>query len=814
LVTGFFLQIILATAISEVQAAQSPVSTDRNVAVFNESGHRINNASSGGDATGMATGMASSAASNTLNQWFRQFGTAKVDLRTDTHFTLKGSSLDLLVPLSDSPEDVFFTQGGVRYNDKRVTTNLGLGHRHFTDSWMLGYNAFYDATWNNVNRRWGLGLETWRDNLRLSSNFYHGISGWHNSHQHEKYDERPADGWDVRLDGWLPAIPQIGIKLIYEQYYGKNVALFNNFSNRQKNPHAVTLGLNYTPVPLVTLGAEQKMGKGGINDTQFMANLNYRIGKSWNEQLAPASVKTLRDISNSRLELVNRNNEIVLDYRKQNELQLSLPTRLTGEESAIVTLIPSVKSSNGLDHIEIDDSALLQAGGQLLSVANTAIRIRMPVYQPQPVRLTGVAVDRKGNRSNVAETLLITTPKEAVLSLTPNKREASADGNDSIIVTLHLADHSGVALAKQAVSWRSSGGLLSAISKETDSNGNATVNLTSDMAGSFTVTAIAANKTATTGTLRFTPTVRPQVIVDVDKAIVLANKTDAATYTVTVKDANDQPVAGQSVKWATNLGTLASSSGITDTNGQLKVKLTSAAVGQATVTASTAGQTVNAPVVTFIAETPVATINVDKTNLTANGIDTATYTVTVKNKKGEVIAGQLVNWATNFGTLSSSSGTTDTRGQLQVKLTSTVPGQAIVSAEIAGQIVTASPVTFNVNTFGKPEISTQFAESTGRINKTIADITKYYATYRNIQVGDAVEMSFSINFYPEKNFTKTHTVTAAEVAAGKAIFGPYGGELSGITKSSLLTISAKVTRPSTGETKESDSRDYIIDTEV
>lgn len=39
------------------------------------------------------------------------------------------------------------------------------------------------------------------------------------------YDERPANGYDVRAEAYLPGYPQLGGKLMYEHYQGKNVAL-------------------------------------------------------------------------------------------------------------------------------------------------------------------------------------------------------------------------------------------------------------------------------------------------------------------------------------------------------------------------------------------------------------------------------------------------------------------------------------------------------------------------------------------------------------------------------------------------------------
>ncbi|EKY1894445.1 inverse autotransporter beta domain-containing protein [Salmonella enterica subsp. arizonae serovar 35:z4,z32:-] len=32
-------------------------------------------------------------------------------------------------------------------------------------------------------------------------------------------------------------------------------------ADRQRNPHAIALGLNYPPVPLVTIGVNQRMGQ-------------------------------------------------------------------------------------------------------------------------------------------------------------------------------------------------------------------------------------------------------------------------------------------------------------------------------------------------------------------------------------------------------------------------------------------------------------------------------------------------------------------------------------------------------------------------
>lgn len=73
---------------------------------------------------------------------------------------------------------------------------------------------------------------------------------------------RPARGYDITTQGYLPFYRQIGGSLSYEQYLGDNVDLFGS-GKKQNDPRAMQLGLNYTPVPLVTMKALHKIGAGG-----------------------------------------------------------------------------------------------------------------------------------------------------------------------------------------------------------------------------------------------------------------------------------------------------------------------------------------------------------------------------------------------------------------------------------------------------------------------------------------------------------------------------------------------------------------------
>lgn len=160
-----------------------------------EAGRVLQGSNSDDAARQLLTSQASGQAADAVTQWLNQFGTAKTQLSVDSDFSLKGSSLDVLLPFYNTPKNVLLTQLGMRDNDGRFTTNAGLGHRYFTDNgWILGYNVFYDVDWRNTNRRYGIGVEAWRDYLKLSANGYKRLSDWRQSPTVTDYDERPADG--------------------------------------------------------------------------------------------------------------------------------------------------------------------------------------------------------------------------------------------------------------------------------------------------------------------------------------------------------------------------------------------------------------------------------------------------------------------------------------------------------------------------------------------------------------------------------------------------------------------------------------------
>jgi len=225
------------------------------------------------------------------------------------------------------------------------------------------------------------------------------LSDWHQSRDFSDYDERPANGYDIRAEGWLPAFPQLGAKLMFEQYKGDDVALFGK-DNRQKDPWAFTGGVNYTPVPLITVGAQHRAGKAGQNDSQVMLQLNYRLGESWDKQLDSSMIGASRTLAGSRYDLVERNNDIVLDYRKQETVSLTLPEKTLGKGRSTVPITFTVNTKNPLQRIDWDAATLVAAGGSLTQTGTNQLSAVLPAYQAagsNVYRFAGVAYDVNGN---------------------------------------------------------------------------------------------------------------------------------------------------------------------------------------------------------------------------------------------------------------------------------------------------------------------------------------------------------------------------------------------------------------------------------
>ncbi|WFQ79632.1 inverse autotransporter beta domain-containing protein [Xenorhabdus sp. SF857] len=637
----------------------------------------------------MAAQQLSSAVTSTLTQWLNQYGNARLALPFDSHFSLKDVAFDWLLPWYNVASGTAFSQFGVKTHHGQTTTTLGFGYRYLADNWLWGANVFWDALWPEQHHRYSLGLEAWHDNVKLSANFYQRLSHWKPSRLTD-FDARPANGWDIQAEAYLPAFPHWGGQLQFEHYDGQQVALFGE-SERQKNPYSVTAGLTYTPVPLVTLGADFRQGKHGASENRFTLNLNYRLGVPLSQQLDPNAVAPLRSLRASQLDFVNRRSDMVLDYQKQTLITLAFPASINGYESKEVTFVPVIQSKYPLARLELDTAELQQAGGKILYQQPDKVTLRLQKTTKNPVRLSGIAIDSRGNRSSRAEIMMVSLPTEKQLQVTANKTQAKADGHDSVIYTVLVTDQEGAPVPDQTVIWSSDKGELSQTRQHTDAQGQASVVLRSRQQGLHAVRVSVDEEAVIAPSVQFDTVLIPEITVD--KHSVKADGKAMATLTVTVKNAADEPVPNQAVGWQTSLGQFSKFSLMTDAKGQATADLTSKVSGNAEVTVAVGSETMMSSPISFTASL-THTLQADKQMAIADGQDSILYTVNVRDAADRPVASSQVQWSADNGQLLDRQEQTNSQGEATARLVSRTAGRATVKAAVAGKTLSASPVTF------------------------------------------------------------------------------------------------------------------------
>jgi len=653
----------------------------------------------------MAMGVLNSAASQSLKDWF-----SARNATTEMSFNVgskggKSASFDMLMPLYDNEKDLFFTQIGIRHSntrteDYRNTINLGVGYRRNLDNWLAGVNAFYDRDLTGKNARLGLGAEAFTDNVRFSGNLYMRLSQWQKSPDLDYYLERPANGYDLRVEGNLPSMPNVVAKAVYEKYYGDQVGLFGS-GNRQKDPQAVTLGVAYSPVPMISAGVDYRQGQDGLSETSVKLAINYQFGVPLSKQLSTA-YSVNHNLANSRYGLVNRNNEIVLDYKKAEHALMMLPPEVSGTPTAMVSF-PVTLTGGRVSNVTWTGSASGFARPYNSSGTGTVV---LPAYNPAGLNsytLQAVATDVYGEvvKSNVMQVTV--TP--FLIALERSKAEAKADGSDEVTFTASLQEPDGLPRADTAIVWAVSGS-ATVVEKDsmTNKQGKANLKLVSRSSSAVRVSAKEPQGAAASADADFLgdPTSAKIVGLVATPPAILANGTATSTLVATVIDKNGNSLgAGIPVTWKTTNGTLASESTVTDEESKATIVLTSPVqIGDATVTAKAVAGSADAKVdfVADIANARVMSLIAAPGVIPADGTSSSVLTATIGDTNGNPVgAGVPVNWATTDGTLSAPASVTDAASKATVTLkSSTKMGTATVTAKATAGEATAS-VAFAAN---------------------------------------------------------------------------------------------------------------------
>lgn len=665
-------------------------------------------------------------ASSYLQDWFNHFGSSQIKLVADKKFSLKNSQIDLLLPIYENEESLFFTQGSFHRQEQRIETNLGFGARWYGENQMVGGNTFFDYDISRGHSRLGLGVEYRRDFLKLSGNSYHRLSSWRNARELTDHSARPSNGWDLRAEGWLPTYPHIGGKLTYEQYYGDDVALFGT-KNLQRDPYSINIGLNYTPVPLITFNAEHRQGKASKKDSRIGLQLNYQFGKSLKQHLDPESVNAFRSLMGNRYDFVSRNNHIVLDYKKNDVIHLNITDSITGYAGEKIPLHFTVTSKYGLSHIKWDAQALVAAGGHILN-ENGQYSLVLPSYKniknANNYAITAIAIDKKGNTSSKAIVRVsVTQPAIHTLKsvVSSSRIDLIANGKSSQKLSLSIKDKAGNVIDLAAKEITLERATTRKVKRAMPAKGlkaappakyTAISPFTRLAAGQYEATLTAGTKPES---FILVPKARnavfPEIKVTVvaDTATIQATKPTPNTQTpqlangnspievkTQLKDANGNPIINSVVTWSSNkdpqkvIFTPVSST--TDNNGYATTLIASTLAGEVTITATPTNGSPQDVTLTFIPDATTSVLKPQNINITQNGSiadgkKPNLVSITITDQFGNPLPNVDVQFATDKGTLANTLVKTDANGVAQTAITSTQAGEANVTITVDGKDV-------------------------------------------------------------------------------------------------------------------------------
>ncbi|EEU5402474.1 inverse autotransporter adhesin-like protein YeeJ, partial [Escherichia coli] len=263
-------------------------------------------------------------------------------------------------------------------------------------------------------------------------------------------------------------------------------------------------------------------------------------------------------LAGSRYDLVDRNNNIVLEYRKKELVRLTLTDPVTGKSGEVKSLVSSLQTKYALKGYNVEATALEAAGGKVVTTGKD-ILVTLPGYRftstPEtdntwPIEVT--AEDVKGNLSNREQSMVVVqaptlSQKDSSVSL--STQTLNADSHSTATLTFIAHDAAGNPVVGLVLSTRHEGVQDITLSEWKD-NGD----------GSYT-------QILTTGAMSGTLTLMPQLNgVDAAKAPAVVNiisisssrthssiKIDKDRYlsgnpievTVELRDENDKPVKEQ-----------------------------------------------------------------------------------------------------------------------------------------------------------------------------------------------------------------------------------------------------------------------------
>nr|MDN1244188.1 hypothetical protein [Escherichia coli] len=293
------------------------------------------------------------------------------------------------------------------------------------------------------------------------------------------------------------------------------------------------------------------------------------------------------------------------------------------------------------------------------------------------------SINNSSLSQNVTFVADVSTAK--IADLVVIKDGSEADGSTANTLQVKVTDAFGNALAGQTVSVMAGNGATVAPTVITEPDGTVEISVTSQTAGTSTVTA-SINNSSQSRDVTFIADVRTAQIasLEVTQDNAVADGAMANTLRARVTDAFGNALAGQTVSVLAGNGATTASTVTTQPDGTVEISVTSQTAGTSVVTASinNSSQSRN---VTFIADVrtaKIADLEVIKDGSEADGSTANTLRARVTDAFGNALAGQTVSVLADNGATVALTETTKPDGTAEISVTSQTAGVSAVTVSI------------------------------------------------------------------------------------------------------------------------------------
>ncbi|EOD0222994.1 Ig-like domain-containing protein, partial [Escherichia coli] len=303
----------------------------------------------------------------------------------------------------------------------------------------------------------------------------------------------------------------------------------------------------------------------------------------------------------------------------------------------------------------------------------------------QTAGISAVTVSINNSTLSQNVTFIADVRTAQIADLVVIKDGSEADGLTANTLRARVTDAFGNALAGQTVSVTAGNGATVAPTVITELDGMVEISVTSQTAGTSTVTA-GINNSSQSRNVTFVADVRTAQIADlvVSQDNAVADGAMANTLRARVTDAFGNTLAGQTVSVTAGNGATVAPTVITEPDGMVEISVTSQTAGTSTVTAgiNNSSQSRNVTFVADVRTAQIADLVVSQDNAVADGAMANTLRVKVTDAFGNVLAGQTVSVLAGNGATTAPTVTTQPDGTAEISVTSQTAGISAVTASI------------------------------------------------------------------------------------------------------------------------------------